>query len=256
MSRRSSRSCSGERPLRVHVAAHVPELPEVAAALVGGILAPQQLARELVVESHHVCFDELLIRLEQRDAVRRNEIQVREKELAADAHERPEHRRVDDRVVHHLAQRSGGLTAHARWKLDDPPDTRRNRHDGIQRHDGRGCRRGDAERGSLRLGRNSFAQCGDVGDVAHRLLESNRVGTVRVTAGCCRRRGGIEHESRGRRHRVDRGNRLILLGNARATFLSCRKWRKPRAQRKARRKDDDPSTNPSRAEERPAKAKR
>ena len=47
----------------------VPELAEVAAALVGGIAAPQELAGELVIEPDHVGLDEALIGLDQRDAV-------------------------------------------------------------------------------------------------------------------------------------------------------------------------------------------
>ena len=90
-------------------------------------------------------------------------------------------------------------------------------------------------------------------DVAHRLLKSNCVGTVRVTTGCCRRRSGIEHEGRRRRHRVDRSNRLILLGNSSRDVSRCGKTREPRAQRKARRKDDDAEHESESAEERPQK---
>ena len=69
MSRSCSRRSPGRRPLGSRTLRHVPELAEVAAALVGRVLAPQQLARELVVEADHVGLDEALVGLEQRDAV-------------------------------------------------------------------------------------------------------------------------------------------------------------------------------------------
>ena len=54
--------------------------PDLAAA--GRILPPQQLARHLVVQAHHVRLDELLIAFEQRDAVRRNALEVRQEPAA------------------------------------------------------------------------------------------------------------------------------------------------------------------------------
>ena len=72
------------QPLAVDHAADVPELAEVAAALVGRVLAPEQLARELVVEPDHVRLDELLVRLDQRDAVLRDQVDVGEEELGRD----------------------------------------------------------------------------------------------------------------------------------------------------------------------------
>src|SRR5439155_3295577 len=54
---------------RVEVATDVPELAEAGAAVVARVLAPEELARELVVEARHVRLDEGLVRLEQRDAV-------------------------------------------------------------------------------------------------------------------------------------------------------------------------------------------
>ena len=50
----------------------IPELPEVGAALVGRVLAPEQLARHLVVEPDHVGLDEARVRLEHADRVRRH----------------------------------------------------------------------------------------------------------------------------------------------------------------------------------------
>ncbi len=67
--------------IRFEVAGHIPELAEVAAALVGRILAPQQLAGELVVEANHIRLDELLIRLQQRDAVLLDQLDIRQKQL-------------------------------------------------------------------------------------------------------------------------------------------------------------------------------
>ena len=63
MSRSFSFSASSSRLVGVEEAAHVPELAEGGAALVGRVLAPQQLARELVVEPDHVRLDELLVGL-------------------------------------------------------------------------------------------------------------------------------------------------------------------------------------------------
>ena len=64
------RSASSLSPSLLMKLRDVPELAEVAAALVGRVLAPQQLARELVVEPDHVGLDEALVGLDQRDAVR------------------------------------------------------------------------------------------------------------------------------------------------------------------------------------------
>ena len=89
------------------IAAHVPELAEVAAALVGRVFAPQQLARHLVVEAHHVGLDELLVGLEQRDAVGRNEVEVRQEVLGVEIDERLVHRQVEVRVVHDLVDLDG-----------------------------------------------------------------------------------------------------------------------------------------------------
>src|SRR4051812_32744770 len=85
----------GTEPFVVLVATYVPELPKVAAALIGRIFAPQKLARELVVEADHVALDELLVGLEQAYAVVRDEADVRQEQLVADVGERPVHRQVD-----------------------------------------------------------------------------------------------------------------------------------------------------------------
>ena len=55
-----------------------PELPEIAAALVGRIFAPEQLARKFVVQPNHVGFDEALVGFHQRDAVARDLVDVGE----------------------------------------------------------------------------------------------------------------------------------------------------------------------------------
>src|SRR5690606_9825514 len=70
-----------ERRVGFDVARHIPELAEVAAALVGRILAPQQFARKLVVEAGHVRFDEFLVGFQQRDAVLLDQLNVRQKQL-------------------------------------------------------------------------------------------------------------------------------------------------------------------------------
>ncbi len=107
MSRSRSRSASGSAR-RGEEPADVPELAEVAAALVGGVLAPQQFAGELVVEPDHVRLDELLVGLEQRDAVVLDQLDVRQEELARELLQRLVHRHVDLGIDHHLAERVGG----------------------------------------------------------------------------------------------------------------------------------------------------
>ena len=54
MSRSFSFNASGVEIRIVVIRARLPELAEVAAPLIGGILAPEQLAREFVVEADHV----------------------------------------------------------------------------------------------------------------------------------------------------------------------------------------------------------
>ena len=104
--------------LAVDEAAHVPELAEIAAALVGRIVAPQQLAGELVIEPDHVGFDEALVGLDQRDAVGRDQVDVRQEQLDRDLLERLVHRQVDLRIGHDLvevvADLSRGSTAGCR----------------------------------------------------------------------------------------------------------------------------------------------
>src|SRR5215471_14666543 len=51
---------------RLWCRAHIPELVEAGAALVGGKAAPQQLAAHLDIETDHVRFDETAIRLESQ----------------------------------------------------------------------------------------------------------------------------------------------------------------------------------------------
>ena len=87
----------------------VPELPEVAAALVGRVLAPEQLAGELVVETDDVRLDELLVRLEQRDRVHLEQLDVGQEVLARQLRQRRVHRVVDLGVDHHLAEVLGQL---------------------------------------------------------------------------------------------------------------------------------------------------
>src|SRR5580698_8664215 len=60
MSRSDSAACSRRQPGSGPGAAHVPELPERGAALVGRVLAPEQLAGHLMVEADHVSLGELL----------------------------------------------------------------------------------------------------------------------------------------------------------------------------------------------------
>ncbi len=58
---------------------HIPELPEIAAALVGRILAPEQFLAELVIQPGEVGLDERGIGFEQRYRVRRDELEVGKK---------------------------------------------------------------------------------------------------------------------------------------------------------------------------------
>ena len=63
------RRVAGVAGLR-HVGADVPELSEVAAALVGGVIVPQELSGQLVVEADHVAFDEGVVAEQQPECVR------------------------------------------------------------------------------------------------------------------------------------------------------------------------------------------
>ena len=56
----------------------IPELPEVGAALVGRIFAPEQFAGHLGVEPHQERFDEFRVGLEQHDCLLRHVLQTRE----------------------------------------------------------------------------------------------------------------------------------------------------------------------------------
>ena len=62
-------------------AAHVPKLSEGTAALVCRIFPPQQFAREFVIQTNHVRFNETLIGLEQRDAIHLDQINVRQEKF-------------------------------------------------------------------------------------------------------------------------------------------------------------------------------
>ena len=84
--------------------AHRPELPEVAAALVGRVFAPQQLARKLVVQADHVRFDEALVGFHQRDAVARDLVDVGQQPLDGSILERLVHRQVDLGISHDLVE--------------------------------------------------------------------------------------------------------------------------------------------------------
>ena len=79
----SSSSSLRRRLARVSIddVADVPELAEVAAALIGRELPPQQFARHLVIQADHVRLDESLVGLHQRDGVVWNQLEVRGQEL-------------------------------------------------------------------------------------------------------------------------------------------------------------------------------
>ena len=143
MSLNSSRAAASGRR-RGSLLPHVPELPEVAAALVGRILAPEQLAGELVVEPDHVRLDEALVGLQQRHAVRRDEMQVGHEHSSTDFDERLVHRHVElgvghrlDEALAHLLAIRGGKSMLARVHAERSAS-------GRARHDCRRPRRGRA----------------------------------------------------------------------------------------------------------------
>ena len=82
----------------------VPELTEIGAALVGRVFAPQEFAREFVVDADHIGFDEVLVRLERHDAVALDQVEVGDEALVAQLLQRPVHRQVDARVVFDLVE--------------------------------------------------------------------------------------------------------------------------------------------------------
>ena len=76
-------------------AAHVPELPEVAAALIGQILVPAKLAAHLVIEARHVGLDEALVGQHERDRVGRDLIEPGQQPVLAELAERLVHRPIE-----------------------------------------------------------------------------------------------------------------------------------------------------------------
>src|SRR6266404_4357188 len=71
------------------IATHVPELAEISAALISGILVPQKLACHLVREAEHVRLNESrLVGLKQRNAVRRNFIETGEQPVLPEISQR------------------------------------------------------------------------------------------------------------------------------------------------------------------------
>ena len=195
-------------------AARVPELAEITAALVRRKFAPQQLAREFVIQTHHIRFDKFLIGLDQRDAVRRNQIDVRQEEFRRDSFQRLVHRQIDFRVSHHLTERIGKEIYNPLRDRDDGEAALGDRNLGI---DGRDHFRG--EQGQIeRDGRGTF------GDRAGRDQERERVFQRGLkpdgcrAVGCADRRahrrtrlGDCEIRTHGKP--IDGGRRLILRQN-------------------------------------------
>ena len=66
---------------RTDDALDVPELPEVTSTLIRRIFSPQQLSRRFMIYSHHVRLNELLVVLQQRDAVFLDPVDVRQEEF-------------------------------------------------------------------------------------------------------------------------------------------------------------------------------
>ena len=102
MSLSFSARCASVRAGAAGMPCTLPELPERRAAVIGRILPPEQLARELVVEPDHVGLDERRVGQHQRDRVRRH--QARDWARADRRHmsaERLVHRLLDVRIGHH-----------------------------------------------------------------------------------------------------------------------------------------------------------
>src|SRR5262249_37728859 len=132
--------------LAVDEAAHVPELAEIAAALVGRIAAPQQFAGELVIEADHIGLDERLVGFDQRNAVRRDQADVRQEELDRDVLERLVHRQVDLRIGHHLVEVVADLLANPRRDADERQTAAGNRQSWIEAGDQHARHPGEIER--------------------------------------------------------------------------------------------------------------
>ena len=209
----------GAQAIAVDVAVDVPELAEVAAALVGRVLRPEQLARELVIQPDHVGLDEALVGLDERDAVWRDQVDVRQEQLDGDVLERPVHRQVDLGIGHHLGEGIAGQLAYPGRHGDRahaPPGYGHGRVDG-----GDAGRRGGGERQPGRgrpLARFPVGLEQLVG-VTQCSLEAQRGRAVGATGS--RAEGPAwfgQREARVLRQGGDRGRRLVVLGQAVLAF--------------------------------------
>src|SRR4030095_15106339 len=81
---------------------YLPELAEVTTPEVCGVFAPEEFPTHFMVQTYHVRLDELRIRLQQRNRVRRNELQVRNQQLFVDVAQVPIHRVFKIRMRHSI----------------------------------------------------------------------------------------------------------------------------------------------------------
>ena len=186
----------GRRP-RGEQAADVPELPEVAAALVGRVLAPQELTSELVVEAGHVRLDEVAIGLEQRDAVLEHEVDIRHEKLGRDVRERLVHRRLDHRVGHDFLERAVELALYASRHLDRAERALWNGDLRLHRRYRGACQRRQVELDRCRALAGRAGGLCEGGPVAKRLLEAACLDAVLTVEG--------RREARGRLCQVEVG---------------------------------------------------
>ena len=92
-----------------NISAHVPELAEVTAALVGGIVVPQKLPCHLEVQAHHVSLDEARINHQQAERIRLHKFNAGQHVVGREVSQGCVHRLREGRCRHDRLQRIGRL---------------------------------------------------------------------------------------------------------------------------------------------------
>ncbi len=114
-----------------NVRAHVPELPEVTAALIRRIVVPQQLARHLVIEPYHVALDEAMVGQQQAQRIRRHPLDAGQHVVGRKVAQRRVHRLRKIRGGHDRLERIGQRPLQARSELEKRQRAPRNGADRI-----------------------------------------------------------------------------------------------------------------------------
>ena len=99
-----------------------------------------------MIQAHHVRLDERLIRLEQRDAVLLDQVEIGQEELGRDVRERLVHRPVELRVGERLLEFVGHETLEPIRQLDARQGAAGYREIGINLRDHGGHDRSEVER--------------------------------------------------------------------------------------------------------------